>query len=89
MKLNHFKFRYFNQDYSDFNLNGGFMIGVYGMWNLYSVSVMIFYAPSHKDKCNAKHYNSNENSESVEFIKMQTKVSQRKYFAFFFARIRT
>lgn len=66
---------YFNQDNSGFNSNGGFMIGVYGMWNIYVIAVMIFYAPSHKDKCvNAKHYENTDTNESVEFIKMQTKV---------------
>ena len=47
---------------------------MYGTWNIYVFSVLIFYSPSHKDKCNAKHYNINENNESIEIIKMQSKV---------------
>lgn len=67
---------YFNQDESSLNFNGGFMIGVFGMWNLYVISVMIFYAPSHKNKLVAKHYDDTNINESVEFIKMQTRLVQ-------------
>jgi len=67
---------YFDQ--TALNLNGGYIIGVYGMWNIYVISVMIFYAPSHKNKetCNAKHYEMKENNDTTELVKLQTKLIQ-------------
>ena len=46
----------FSDDSSAYNYAGGFFTGVYGMWNIYVSAVMIFYAPSHKNKPNAQHY---------------------------------
>jgi len=47
------------------NYTGGLFTGVYGMWNLYVIAVMIFYAPSHKDKTVSKHYEPGSQTEEI------------------------
>lgn len=47
---------HFSESDSTFNYTASFFVGVYGMWNIYVSAVMIFYAPSHKDKTVAQHY---------------------------------
>ena len=37
---------------------------------------MIFYAPSHKNKLNAQHYD-NATDETVEFVNLQTKLTKQ------------
>ena len=54
------------------NYTGGFFTGVYGMWNLYVSAVMIFYAPSHKNK--KQNMGNSENDETVEFLNMETRI---------------
>lgn len=50
--------------------------GVYGMWNIYAGALMIFYAPSHKNKPNDRIYygnidkisNLNEQKETINWF---------------------
>ena len=63
---------YFSESEVTLNYTAGLLTGVYGMWNIYVSAVMIFYAPSHKDKTVAQHY---ENSRSEE-ISMQSRLIQ-------------
>ncbi len=60
---------HFSESDLAFNYTGGLFTGVYGMWNLYVVAVMIFYAPSHKNKTISQHY---EMSSQDEFVGMQS-----------------
>ena len=66
-------------DGSMFNYTGGFFAGVYGLWNIYVSAVMIFYAPSHKNKLNSQNYDTStgqlENDESIEFVNLQTRLA--------------
>lgn len=41
---------YFDNETPSLNYTGGLYTGVYGMWNIYAAALMIFYAPSHKNK---------------------------------------
>ncbi len=63
---------YFYDDSTEmsYNYSGGFLTGIYGMWNIYASAVMIFYAPSYKKKTIA---NNNETSE-VENMGMQSRL---------------
>lgn len=64
---------YFSEADVTLNYTGGFFTGVYAMWNVYATAVMIFYAPSHKNKLVAQHY---EASSLAEEIGMQTNLVQ-------------
>ena len=63
---------HFSDENVSLNYTAGFFTGVYGMWNLYVTSVMIFYAPSHKNKLVAQHYDNKETEE----ISMQSRLIQ-------------
>lgn len=63
---------YFSEDDFVLNYTAGFLTGVYGMWNIYVSAVMIFYAPSHKDKTVAQHYENHQTGD----IGMQSRLIQ-------------
>lgn len=52
--INETSWRFDNEE-TTFNYTGAFFTSVYGMWNIYVSAVMIFYAPSHKDKPNSSY----------------------------------
>lgn len=54
---------HFSESDSAINYTGSFFVGVYGMWNIYVTAVMIFYAPSHKNKMVAQHYEMNASGD--------------------------
>ena len=71
--INESHWRFTDNQSGSINYTGGFLTGVYGMWNIYVTAVMIFYAPSHKIKMNAQHYENTD--ETVEFVNIQTKLN--------------
>ncbi|RNA26605.1 wntless [Brachionus plicatilis] len=71
--LNETSWRFSDQE-AQFNYTGAFFTSVYGMWNIYVSAVMIFYAPSHKDKPSPTHFDQDEN-ELVEFVNMETRLT--------------
>jgi hypothetical protein len=74
--INETHWRFSDSHTASLNYSGGFLTGVYGMWNIYVSAVMIFYAPSHKNKSIAQHYDATtEETETVEFVNLQTKLS--------------
>ncbi|CAF0747056.1 unnamed protein product [Brachionus calyciflorus] len=66
----------FGDEETYFNYSGAFFTSVYGMWNIYVIAVMIFYAPSHKNKTIAKHYEQDQ-SEEIEFVNIETRLTNK------------
>lgn len=75
--INETHWRFSDTQEATLNYSGGFLTGVYGMWNIYVSAVMIFYAPSHKNKPIAQHYDATneETAETIEFVNLQTKIT--------------
>lgn len=70
---NHWKF---DDEKPVLNHTSAFLTGVYAMWNIYVSALMIFYAPSHKNKPSGQQITIDEqNGEQVEFANLTSTYS--------------
>jgi ABC-type nickel/cobalt efflux system permease component RcnA len=66
----------FDEERPVLNHTSAFLTGVYAMWNIYVSALMIFYAPSHKNKPSGQQITADDqNGEQVEFAHLTSTYS--------------
>ncbi|VVC30451.1 Hypothetical protein CINCED_3A005739 [Cinara cedri] len=67
---------------SEINYGSAFLIGVYGMWNIYIFALIILYSPSHKHWPSEMDVN-NSSSDTIEFSRLPTEPTEMSSLAAF------